>query len=106
MNRIDEAKCDFEKAVEYNPNFVMAYAQKCYMDYHFAMFNKDVVSTEAAVRDLERAFEKYSNPSECAHCYMLCAQVCTTYNFLRKVIGIKKKQAINYSHYAIHILIY
>lgn len=92
MNRIDEAKRDFEKAVEYNPNFGIAYVQKCYTDYHFAMFNRDLGLAEAAVRDFERAFEKYPNPPECTYSYIMYAQVRTaTYNFLRKTIGIKRE---------------
>jgi len=107
MNRIDEAKCDFEKAVEYNPNFGIAYAQKCYTDYRFAMCNRDVGLAEAAVRDFERAFEKYPNPPECIYCYILYAQVCvTTYNFLRKIIEIKEKKVINYYYYTVHISIH
>lgn len=75
MNRMDEAKRDFDKAVEYNPNFGIAYVQKCYTDYRFAMVNRDVELAEAAVKDFERAFEKYPNPPECIYCYILYAQI-------------------------------
>lgn len=84
MNRIDEAKRDFEKAVEYNPNFGIAYVQKCYTDYRFAMFNRDVGLAETAVRDFERAFVRYPDPPECIYCYILYAQV-RTYNFLKEM---------------------
>lgn len=84
MNRIEEAKRDFEKAVEYNPNFGIAYVQKCYTDYRFAMFNRDVGLAEMAVKEFERAFEKYPNPPECIYCYILYAQVYTC-NFLREM---------------------
>ncbi|XP_070528059.1 mitochondrial import receptor subunit TOM70 isoform X2 [Cardiocondyla obscurior] len=77
MNRMDEAKHDFEKAVEYNPNFGIAYVQKCYTDYRFAMFSRDVGLAETAVKDFERAFEKYPNPPECIYCYILYAQMMT-----------------------------
>ncbi|XP_011860763.1 PREDICTED: mitochondrial import receptor subunit TOM70 [Vollenhovia emeryi] len=77
MNRIEEAKRDFEKAIEFNPDFGIAYVQKCYTDYRFAMFSKDVALAEAAVKDFERAFEKYPNPPECIYCYILYAQMMT-----------------------------
>ena len=77
MGRIDEAKRDFEKAVEYNPNFGIAYAQKCYTDYRFAVFNRDIGLAEVAVKDFERALEKYPNPPECIYCYISYAQVHT-----------------------------
>ncbi|KYM81250.1 Mitochondrial import receptor subunit TOM70 [Atta colombica] len=75
MGRIDEAKRDFEKAVEYNPNFGIAYAQKCYTDYRFAVFNRDIGLAEVAVKDFERALEKYPNPPECIYCYISYAQM-------------------------------
>lgn len=104
MNRIDEAKRDFERAVEYNPNFGIAYVQKCYTDYRFAIFNRDLGLAEAAVRDFERAFEKYPDPPECIYCYILYAQVCIAiYNFLRKVIELNK---INDKLLSIYILIH
>ncbi|XP_011172046.1 mitochondrial import receptor subunit TOM70 isoform X1 [Solenopsis invicta] len=82
MNRIDEAKRDFEKAVEYNPNFGIAYVQKCYTDYHFAMFNREHGLAEAAVRDFERAFEKYPDPPECTYSYIMYAQMmCETQEY-------------------------
>lgn len=77
MNRIDEAKRDFQKAIEYNPNFGIAHIQKYYTDYRSAMFNKDVESAARAVSEFEKAFEKYPNPPECIYCYILFAQVCT-----------------------------
>lgn len=75
MNLIDAAKRDFERAVEYNPNFGIAYVQKCYTDYRFAIFNRNLELAEAAVKDFERAFEKYPDPPECIYCYILYAQV-------------------------------
>lgn len=87
MNRIDEAKSDYEKAIHYNPNFGVAYVQKCYTDYRFAIFNRDVELVEEAMKDFEKAFTKFPDRSDC---YMLYAQVCRN-NFLILKEVIKSK---------------
>ncbi|XP_018046992.1 PREDICTED: mitochondrial import receptor subunit TOM70-like, partial [Atta colombica] len=68
MGKLNKAKHDFEKALEYNPNCSMACIQKCYTDYCIAMLNKDVRLIEAAVRASEEVFEKYTNLPECIFC--------------------------------------
>lgn len=73
MHKMDEAKSDYEKAIHYNPDFGIAYVQKCYTDYRFAIFNRDVRLAEEAMKDFEKAFIKFPDRSEC---YMLYAQVC------------------------------
>jgi len=92
MGKLNKAKHDFEKALEYNPNFSIACIQKCYTDYRIAMLNKDVRLVEEAVRAFEKIFEKYINLSECTFCYQYYCKVYTiTYDFLRKIIRITKR---------------
>ncbi|KAG5342113.1 TOM70 protein, partial [Acromyrmex charruanus] len=69
MGELNKAKYDFEKALEYDPNFSMACIQKCYTDYRIAMLNKDVRLVEAAVRTFEKVLEKYTNLPKCIFCY-------------------------------------
>ncbi|KYQ47966.1 Mitochondrial import receptor subunit TOM70, partial [Trachymyrmex zeteki] len=75
IQRLDEAKRDFEKAVELNPNFSAAHMQKWYANYHFAVLNRDLSLAEMTVRDIKKAFDKYSNPPECVCCYVLYGQI-------------------------------
>ncbi|KYN02393.1 Mitochondrial import receptor subunit TOM70, partial [Cyphomyrmex costatus] len=75
IQMLDKAKRDFEKAIECNPNFSAAHMQKWYTHYHFAVLNKDLNLAEMTVRDVEKAFDKYSNSSECVCCYVLYAQL-------------------------------
>ncbi|KYN22490.1 Mitochondrial import receptor subunit TOM70 [Trachymyrmex cornetzi] len=69
IGKLNKAKHDFEKALEYNSNFSMACIQKCYTDYCIAMLNKDVRLVEAAVRASEKVLEKYTNLPDCIFCY-------------------------------------
>jgi len=75
MDKLNKAKHDFEKALEYNPNFSMACIQKCYTDYCIAKLNKDVRLVEAAVRAFEKVFKKYINFPECIFCYQYYRKV-------------------------------
>jgi len=85
MGKLNKAKHDFEKALEYNPNCSMACIQKCYTDYYIAMLNKDVRLIEAAVRAFEEVFEKYTNLPECIFCCQYYSKVYkTTYNLKKK----------------------
>lgn len=70
--KIDEAREDFRKAVEYNPDFGVAFVQKCYADYRYGILKqREDVITEA-MRGFEEAFEKFP---DCPECYTLYAQV-------------------------------
>ncbi|KAL6444474.1 hypothetical protein ACFW04_001957 [Cataglyphis niger] len=102
MNKIDEAKNDYEKAIHYNPDFGVAYVQKCYTDYRFAIFNRDVTLAEEAMKNFEKAFIKFPDRSEC---YMLYAQMMAEtqqYNkadmYFAKAIEIDPKNATIYVH--------
>jgi len=112
IGELEKAKCDFEKAVEYNPNFSMAHMQKWYANYQFASLNGNIYLVEITVRNIEKAIAKYSNSPECVCYYVLYAEVrIITYNFGRKKLKIKKikitKIMIVIKHYyVVHILIY
>lgn len=72
MEKLDEAKSDFEKAVELNPGFGVAYVQKCYADYRFAVAKRDMNLMNTAMTNFNKAFEKFP---DCSECYTLYAQV-------------------------------
>ncbi|XP_076749172.1 translocase of outer membrane 70 [Xylocopa sonorina] len=74
MEKIDEAREDFRKAVEYNPNFGVAYVQKCYADYRYGMIRDNPQVMTEAMKNFEEAFEKFP---DCPECYTLYAQMLT-----------------------------
>ncbi|KAG5340582.1 TOM70 protein, partial [Acromyrmex heyeri] len=87
MERLCEAKRDFNKAVECDSNFGMAYLQTCYMDFSFAYNNMDIRLVKVAVKKLERAFKKFPNPPESIFCCNLYADIMSKtdqhYNFYK-----------------------
>lgn len=72
LERMDEATSEFSKAVELNPDFSIAYIQKCYADYRHAQINKNVGALSQVRADFERALERFP---QCAEAYILYAQV-------------------------------
>lgn len=72
LERMDEATSEFAKAVELNPNFSIAYIQKCYADYRHAQINKNVSAVNQVRADFEHALERFPR---CAEAYILFAQV-------------------------------
>lgn len=72
LNHVDEAKRDFEKAVHYNPNFGPGHVQKCYTDYRYAIYYRDITALQKAEKDFLETLEKYPNRPEG---YMLYGQV-------------------------------
>ncbi|KAL2747199.1 mitochondrial import receptor subunit TOM70 [Vespula maculifrons] len=72
MEKMDEAKEDFQKAVDLNPDFALAYVQKCYTDYRYAIVKRDVLLVESCLKNFEKAFEKFP---DCPDCYTLYAEV-------------------------------
>ncbi|OXU29262.1 hypothetical protein TSAR_007507 [Trichomalopsis sarcophagae] len=72
MERVDEAKADFEKAVELNPGFGVAYVQKCFADYRFAVSKRDMNLMNTSMTNFNKAFEKFP---DCSECYTLYAQM-------------------------------
>lgn len=73
MNKIDDAKSDFEKALCLNPDYGVAFVQKCYTDYRYAIVNRDGELVEEAMKQFRMGFEKFPDIAEC---YMLYAEVC------------------------------
>ncbi|XP_017875596.1 mitochondrial import receptor subunit TOM70 [Ceratina calcarata] len=74
MDKVENAREDFRKAVEYNPNFGVAFVQKCYADYHYGTINDDEQIKKEALKGFETAFEKFP---DCPECYTLYAQILT-----------------------------
>lgn len=74
MERTDEARTDFQRAVELNPNFSVAVVQKCYSDYRQAMQTQNVDLLMQSMQDFRKAIEKFPN---CPETYILFAQVKT-----------------------------
>ena len=72
MEKVDEAKQDFEKAVELNPGFGVPFVQKCYADYRYAVAKKDLNLINSAMTVFNTAIDKFP---DCSECYTLYAQV-------------------------------
>lgn len=72
LNHIEEAKRDFEKAVKYNPDFGPGHVQKCYADYRYAIYNRDMSALQEAEKHFMEALDKYPDRPEG---YMLSGQV-------------------------------
>lgn len=72
LERMDEATAEFAKAVELNPDFSIAYIQKCYADYRHAQLHKNIGALTQVRADFERALERFPR---CAEVYILYAQV-------------------------------
>ncbi|XP_014486803.1 PREDICTED: mitochondrial import receptor subunit TOM70 [Dinoponera quadriceps] len=72
LNRVDEAKRDFEKAVRYNPNYSSGHVQKCYADYRHATFKRDITALQNAEKCFKETLEKYPDHPEG---YMLYGQI-------------------------------
>lgn len=58
--------------IDLNPKFGVAYAQKCYADYHYGLIRRDMEVIAEAMADFEKAIEKFP---DCPDCYILYAQV-------------------------------
>ena len=77
--QIDKAISDFEKALEINPGFPIAYVQKLYTDYRAALEKSDQEQINNVINSFELAVEKFP---ECVETYALFAQVlCDQQNF-------------------------
>ncbi|XP_038214504.1 mitochondrial import receptor subunit TOM70 [Zerene cesonia] len=72
LERMDEATSEFAKAVELNPDFSIAYIQKCYADYRHAQLHKNIGALTQVRADFEKALERFPR---CAEAYILYAQV-------------------------------
>ncbi|CAG9822976.1 unnamed protein product [Phaedon cochleariae] len=74
MEKTDEARSDFQKAVSLNPNFAVAVVQKSYSDYRQAMQTQDVGLLMQSMNDFRSAIERFPT---CPETYILFAQVKT-----------------------------
>ncbi|KAJ8967864.1 hypothetical protein NQ317_017631 [Molorchus minor] len=74
MEKTEEARSDFKKAVELNPNFSVAVVQKCYSDYRHAMASQDVTLLMQSMHDFRKAIDRFPN---CPETYILFKQVKT-----------------------------
>lgn len=72
MEKVDEAKDNFERAVELNPGLEVAYVQKCYADYCYGVSKRDVNLINSAMTNYNRTFEKFP---DCSEWYTLYVQV-------------------------------
>ncbi|KAK3927906.1 Mitochondrial import receptor subunit TOM70 [Frankliniella fusca] len=72
LEKAEEAKQDFARAVELNPTFPIAYVQKCYIDYRFGSMTNGPSAFKNAQKAFEEAIQKFP---DCQECYMLYAQV-------------------------------
>ncbi|KYN27045.1 Mitochondrial import receptor subunit TOM70, partial [Trachymyrmex cornetzi] len=77
MDKKNEAKLEFEKALKYNPNFSNAYIQKCYLDYCIAVSDDNTRLVRAAIKTFERTFVKYPNLPQHTICCTMYATILT-----------------------------
>lgn len=74
LGNLSAARDDFKKAVDINPNYAVAHAQKCYAEYRQAVGNMDVEKLQSVMLDFEKLTKKFPN---CCECYALYAQALT-----------------------------
>lgn len=72
MEKTDEARNDFQKAVSLNPDFSVAVVQKCYSDYRHAMQSQDMELLMQSMTDFRESLKKFP---DCPETYILYAQV-------------------------------
>lgn len=93
MEKVDEAREDFEKAVSLNPNFPIAYIQKLYGDYRYAMQNQD---TELLLENLEKFRAAIKKFPDCTECCLLFGQVLAERQFYEEAEKLyKQAQSVN-----------
>lgn len=74
MERIDDAMRDFNKAVELNPHFPIAYVQKCYADCRYAAQQPGSAALRECLELFEKALVRFPN---CVEAFTLYGQVLT-----------------------------
>ncbi|XP_011314641.1 mitochondrial import receptor subunit TOM70 [Fopius arisanus] len=72
LEKVNEAREDSEKSLKLNPEFGIAYAQKCYTDYRHAALSRMPNLLESAMENFEKSFELFP---DCCECYTLYAQM-------------------------------
>ncbi|XP_066257238.1 mitochondrial import receptor subunit TOM70 [Euwallacea similis] len=108
LEKTEEARHDFQKAVELNPNFPIAVVQKCYTDFRHATQCQDVGLLMSTLKEFREAVEKF--PS-CPETYILFAQVQTerqefqeAEELYKKAIDIDTSNATVYVHQGLLLL--
>ena len=76
-DQLDKAIADFNKSVELNPGFAIAYVQKLYTDYRKATVSQNTVEVNNLINLFEQAVEKFP---KCVETYSLFAQVIIQYD--------------------------
>lgn len=74
MDKTEKAREDFNRAVELNPHFPIAFVQKCYADYRYAMLTQNVDLLMTNMEEFRKATERYPG---CLEVFVLYAQVLT-----------------------------
>lgn len=74
MDKTEQARKDFEKAISLNPDFPIAFVQKCYADYRYSMLMQNIDMLMKNMEEFKKATEKYPN---CLEVFVLYAQVLT-----------------------------
>ncbi|KAK9873063.1 hypothetical protein WA026_020796 [Henosepilachna vigintioctopunctata] len=74
IDKTNDARDDFQKAVTLNPNFPIAYVQKLYTDYRYALQKQDTELLIENMSNFRKATEKFP---DCSESFVLFAQVLT-----------------------------
>lgn len=72
MEDLDGAMADFSKAVQLNKSFPIAYVQKCYTDFRYAMAKHDLDKVTEAIEGFKNATKEFD---QCTEVFSLYAQV-------------------------------
>lgn len=72
LERYEDARNDFNKAVALNPGFAIAVVQKCYADYRYALMTQNVALMMENMKSFREATERF--PS-CSEAFVLYGQV-------------------------------
>jgi mitochondrial import receptor subunit TOM70 len=72
MEDLDGAMADFSKAVQLNKSFPIAYVQKCYTDFRYAMAKHDLDKVTEAIEGFKTATREFD---QCTEVFSLYAQV-------------------------------
>jgi import receptor subunit TOM70 len=72
LEDLNQAMEDFKKAVTLNPDFPIAYVQKCYTDFRYAYMSQDMNKVQEVTQQFEEALKRFPN---CTEAYTLYAQV-------------------------------
>ncbi|XP_078044120.1 translocase of outer membrane 70 [Augochlora pura] len=72
LEKIFEAKEDFKKVVDLNPDFPIAFVHKCFTDFQYGILTRDAEISGDVIKSFEIAIEKFP---DFADCYFFYAQI-------------------------------